>query len=141
MSRIRVVNIIIASLILLFIYAATSKLLDFEKFRAELSKSPLLAFNVILFAVVVPTIEIGLSIMLVIERFKLLALYGSFTLMALFTGYIIAIMNFAEYIPCSCGGILQNMSWGQHLVFNIGFVLISATGVLIYKSNRVRQNI
>jgi hypothetical protein len=49
----------------------------------------------------------------------------------MFTAYIITILNFSEYIPCSCGGILQNMTWKTHLVFNIGLVLLSIAGILI----------
>ncbi|MEJ0031509.1 MAG: MauE/DoxX family redox-associated membrane protein [Bacteroidota bacterium] len=41
--------------------------------------------------------------------------------MVMFTAYIVVITRFSEYTPCSCGGVLEKMSWDQHLVFNIGF--------------------
>jgi hypothetical protein len=53
--------------------------------------------------------------------------------MVMFTTYIIAITQFSDYIPCSCGGILQKMNWNQHLVFNIVFTGFSLAGILLEK--------
>ncbi len=55
--------------------------------------------------------------------------------MAMFTGYIIIILNYAERIPCSCGGILNKMGWHDHLIFNIFFTALGVTGVLLYSYN------
>jgi hypothetical protein len=35
-----------------------------------------------------------------------------------FTTYIILILNFSSFIPCSCGGILEKLGWTEHLIFN-----------------------
>jgi hypothetical protein len=51
----------------------------------------------------------------------------------MFTAYIIAITKFSDYIPCSCGGVLQEMGWGEHLVFNICFVLLALAAILCYR--------
>jgi len=130
--KIIIVDIATSVILFLFVYAALSKIQDFEKFRVELGKSPILnAFSHIL-AVVVPSFEVLLSVLLVIKRYQLFALYASFSLMVMFSAYIIVILKFSPYIPCSCGGILQNMTWNQHLVFNAVFVLLSAWAILIY---------
>jgi hypothetical protein len=60
------------------------------------------------------------------------ALYASLTLMTIFTAYIIAILQFSYTIPCSCGGVLSKLSWQTHLVFNIGFMVLAAAGILLY---------
>jgi hypothetical protein len=112
-------------------YAAASKLFDFQKFRVQLGQSPLLTAFAGWVAWIVPSVEIGISVMLAITRLRLTAFYLSFSLMTMFTAYIIAITKFSDYIPCSCGGILQSMSWGRHLVFNICFVLLSGAAVLL----------
>jgi len=125
------VEIISILLIALFVYAAFSKVSDYPKFLIQLGQSPLLTAYVNWMAWIVPSIEILIAIMLIIPRTKLIALYGSFTLMVMFTAYIITILNFSDYIPCSCGGVLQHMSWKTHLVFNIVFVMLAATGVLL----------
>jgi uncharacterized membrane protein YphA (DoxX/SURF4 family) len=126
----------IASLfILLFVYAALSKLLDYDEFRVQVSKSPLLTAFTGWVIWLVPAVEIVIALLLAIPRWRLPALYASFTLMVMFTAYIVAILHFSDFIPCSCGGILQNMNWDQHLVFNIFFIVLALTGVLLYSQD------
>ncbi len=125
-------NIISSLFIILFVYAASSKLLDYDNFRIQLSQSPILGSVPNLISWLVPTIEITIAVMLFSSKFRLAGLYGSFTLMIVFTGYIIGITNYSEYIPCSCGGILSKMNWNQHLVFNIVFVMIAGAGILLW---------
>ena len=122
-------------LIFIFVYAAFSKILDFQKFRVQLGQSPMLTAFAGWVAWIIPAVEILISLMLAIPRYRLAGLYASFSLMVMFTAYIIAITRFSEYVPCSCGGVLQNMSWNQHLLFNIGFVLIALTGVILHSSD------
>ncbi len=118
--------------IILFIYAALSKLLDFENFNVQLSNSPVLTKIAGLTSWFIPAVEILLAICLSISRFRLPALYSSLTLMTIFTAYIIAILQFSYTIPCSCGGVLQKLSWQDHLVFNTGFMVLAAAGILMY---------
>src|SRR3981081_2636578 len=134
-----IVETISFSLIFLFVYAAVSKVLDFQKFRVQLGQSPLLTAFAGWVAWIIPTIEIVISIMFAIPCWRLPALYAAFSLMVMFTAYIIAITKFSEYVPCSCGGILQNMSWNQHLVFNILFVLLSLTGIVLYNKQPINK--
>jgi uncharacterized membrane protein YphA (DoxX/SURF4 family) len=126
------IDVISALFILLFVYAAVSKLKDFEKFEVQLGKSPIVNPFVTQIAWVVPIFEIGILALLVIKRFQFVGLCAAFILMVMFSAYIIAILKFSSYIPCSCGGILQNMSWTQHLYFNIMFIVLGAIGILIY---------
>ena len=140
MKRSNIVEIICILFILLFIYAAVSKLLDYQKFSVQLGKSPLLTKYSSLIAWLIPSIEIIISIMLGVARLKLIGLYASFTLMLLFTGYIIAITRFSDSTPCSCGGVLQNMSWDQHLIFNFCFVLVGLISILLYKTKLPQPN-
>jgi hypothetical protein len=115
--------------IVLFVYAAASKILDYSNFKAQLGRSPLLArfWNWIW---VVPALEILIALLLPITKTRLLGLYASFSLMTMFTAYIIAILQFSEFIPCSCGGVLQKMGWTQHLWFNIVFILLALAGII-----------
>jgi uncharacterized membrane protein YphA (DoxX/SURF4 family) len=124
-------EIITSLLMLLFIYAGLSKLLDFQTFKVELGKSPLLTAFAGGVALFIPTIEIIIAGILAIPRWRWIGLYAAYSLMLMFTAYIIAILKFSDYIPCSCGGILQNMSWNTHLVFNVVFVLLALTGIML----------
>jgi hypothetical protein len=127
-----VADAISVAFILLFVYAAVCKLIDFHDFRIQLGKSPLLTAFAWQVALLIPCIEIAISLLLASARWRLSGLYASFSLMVLFSAYIYYILHFASYIPCSCGGILQNMTWTQHIVFNIVFVALAAVAVLTY---------
>ncbi len=131
MNKSAVTKFIAALFILLFTYAACSKLIDYPKFRIQLGLSPLLTSFAGWIAWLVPATEITIAVLLFTGRFRLLGLYASFSLMTMFTAYIVAITRFSEFIPCSCGGILQSMSWNQHLVFNIFFTLAGCAGIVL----------
>ncbi|NQX56894.1 hypothetical protein HQN86_24970 [Pedobacter panaciterrae] len=133
-SKVRetLVEIISALFIILFAYAALTKIEDFEKFRIELGKSPILSLFAKYVAVGIPLIELVIAALLALKKMQYYALYLSFSLMVVFSVYIIVILKFGTYIPCSCGGILQNLTWSQHLFFNIGFVILGALSILIY---------
>lgn len=125
--------------IVLFIYAAVSKLMDFSSFNAQLAQSPLLTGFTGWIIWLIPGLEITIALLLSIDRLRLTGLYASFTIMIMFTTYIIAILNFSEFIPCSCGGVLQHMSWKTHLVFNIIFTLLAALSILYSPSNQLQN--
>ncbi len=121
--------------VLLFVYAAISKLLDFETFTVQLAQSPLLSAYAGFIAWAVPGIEIAIALLLVFERFRLFALYAAFTLMVMFTAYIYIILNFSDFVPCSCGGVLEKLSWTQHLIFNVVFIILAGTGIFLFNGN------
>lgn len=118
------VGIIAISYILLFTYAAVSKLLDFEHFRIQIAKSPLLSAFADIVSIGVPLVEILMSLLFFVPRYRATAFGLATGLMSMFTAYIVIILNFSSYVPCSCGGILEKMGWTEHLVFNIVFVVL-----------------
>lgn len=117
--------------ILLFVYAAVSKLLDFENFQVQLGQSPLLSAFAKYVALAVPIIELIIAILLIFPKYRLVGLFASFSLMILFTAYIYIILNYSSFVPCSCGGILEKFGWMEHLIFNILFVLLALIGILL----------
>lgn len=118
-------------LALLFIYAAVSKILDFENFQIQLAQSPLLSAYASFISYSIIIVEILVSICLFIPRTNKLALYASLGLMVAFTIYIYMILNYSDFIPCSCGGILEKFGWTEHLLFNIFFVILIITAIVI----------
>jgi uncharacterized membrane protein YphA (DoxX/SURF4 family) len=130
MKKTVIIEIIVFLFIFLFLYAATSKLWDVDKFRVQIGQSPLLTSIAPFIAWFIPSLEILLCAMLAIPRFRLLAFYGCFILMLMFSFYIIAVLNFSDHVPCSCGGVLQKLGWKEHLVFNFFFVGLSVVGIL-----------
>lgn len=133
MKRKTIVEIIAYLFILLFIYASVNKLADFENFSAELGKSPLLTAFADWVAWGIPAVELIVVVLLTVPKWCLAGFYAAFSLMTMFTAYIVAILKFSDYIPCSCGGVLQNMTWNQHLVFNIVFVVLGFAGIMLHE--------
>jgi uncharacterized membrane protein YphA (DoxX/SURF4 family) len=125
-------EIICALFILLMMYAAVTKFIDFEKFTVQIGQSPLLTAFSGWIAWIIPSLEILIAVLIAIPRFRLLGLYAAFSLMVMFTAYIITILNFSDHIPCSCGGILERLGWMEHLFFNIGFVLLGIAGIVLH---------
>lgn len=118
-------------LVLLFAYAGAVKLADFQTFSVQLSKSPLISDYSRSIAWLLPVLELIIAALLITDRMRMFALYSSFFLMLTFTIYLIYLLNYSYYIPCSCGGILGDLSWNAHIIFNLFFVTISAAGVLM----------
>lgn len=121
-------------LILVFVYAATSKILDFEQFTIQLGQSPILSAFADFISIAVISLEIFLAILLMFVPTRSLGLLFSFGLMVMFTTYIFIILNYSDYIPCSCGGVIEKLSWNQHLVFNAGLIFLCALGFLLTPS-------
>ena len=130
------IEIICFLFILLFTYAAVMKLMDVQKFTVQIGQSPLLTNFAGVVAWGIPITELLIAGMLAITRLRLWGLYASFGLMTMFTAYIIAILQFSEHIPCSCGGVLESMGWTEHLIFNIGFVLLGLGGVILHSKGQ-----
>jgi uncharacterized membrane protein YphA (DoxX/SURF4 family) len=118
--------------ILLFVYTAVSKFLDYENFRVVIGQSPLLTRFAPMLAISVPVAEIVIALLLAVPRYRRAGLYASFAMMVPFTTYIIVLVTLSEKVPCSCGGVISRMTWKQHLYFNLGFVLLALLGMWLH---------
>lgn len=130
---------IVFLLMLLFIYAALSKVLTFDLFVAQIGKSPLITAYAATLAWAVPAVELIISVLLFFPKTRLVGMYGAFTLMFAFTAYIAFILTFSPYVPCSCGGILNSMGWTEHLIFNAVFTILALIGIAIMVRNKPVQ--
>jgi len=126
-----IILVICCAYILLFTYAAVTKLLDYNDFSIQIGQSPLLTAFAGIVAYVVPIAELLIVILLSIPRLRSIGLYSCFCLMAMFTTYIFLILNFSSNIPCSCGGILEKMGWTEHLIFNMVFITLALVALII----------
>ena len=80
---------------------------------------------------VTPASEVIVAALLFWPRWRLKGLYAALIEMALFTAYIIYLLTLDTEVPCSCGGIVEYLSWKQHLLFNIVLIglLLIAIGI------------
>lgn len=133
MRRQLTIEIISSLLILLFLYTALSKLLEFTAFNYVLSKLPLIGSMAAVVALALPITEGLVSVLLFFPRTRLWGLYSALALMTGFTAYLAYMIFFTPHLPCSCGGVLKQMTWSQHLIFNILFLLLSLAGVVLQR--------
>lgn len=116
-------------LILLWIYTATSKLLDRASFQFALEKAPYIGRWHQPLAVGIPLLELGLAALLLTARGRRQGFIGSAALLLLFTLYIAVGLIAAKDLPCSCGGVISSLGWGEHLLFNLIMVGVALAGL------------
>ncbi len=131
------IELITALFVILFTYTPLSKILDVDTFRKQMLNQPLpdvLKQNLVW---LVPVSEITTSIFLIIKPVRLCGFVLAFLLMLAFTLYVgLILANTFAYIPCSCGGILNTLSWKAHFIFNIVITLLALAGVIIEQKRR-----
>lgn len=141
MKRTTIIETVIFLYAILFLYTGISKLMEYDVFKENIAASPILAPVASLIAWSIPFLEFVVTSLLIIPKWRVKGLYAALTLMIVFTVYITAILLFDKDLPCSCGGIIQQLSWPQHLVFNSIFILLAVWGVILQKRERKQQQI
>lgn len=136
-----IVDIAGYAFILLFLYTAINKIWKFFSFKFVMSVMPVVGPTFGSFiAYFIPTAEILISLLLIIPITRRLGLLASLILMSTFTVYLIFMVFYAKDLPCHCGGVLNKMSWNQHILFNIFFILLAGIGFKLDKQRYAKQD-
>jgi putative oxidoreductase len=137
-----ILDIVQFLLILLWVYAASSKLLNYPHFKIQMHIQTLPARLSDALVYTVPSLELLAAIFLLFSKTKLAGLYLSLILMILFTGYVgLVILNFFGRTPCSCGGVLKQLGWNLHFFFNLFYLLLTITGICILQGREGKPTI
>lgn len=128
------IELIVFLLILLFVYAATSKLWEYNTFKIQLDNSSYLKSVAGIIAWVISTMELVIVIMLTVRSTRFYGLLSSLVLLIIFTGYIAGMLLSGSSLPCSCGGVISSLSWKEHLLLNLFFVMLVIAGLLLEKN-------
>lgn len=130
MKKETILIIITAIIAVLFFYASSSKLMDYDRSKWEMKNQIFPVAIAWLLTWLIPLIEIMLMFALLFPLTRIKALWASLFLLSSFTLYIgIVMTDIFGRVPCSCGGILKNMSYGVHLIFNLGFIALTLLGL------------
>lgn len=140
MKRRFYIEIICSLLAILFVYTGLTKMSNYGEFRFQLGRSPFVQPFAGLIAATLPAFELLVVILLIFRGTRLAGLYASFFLMVLFTGYIWAMLHYSYYVPCSCGGILEELSWNDHLLLNSGYTALSCIGIFLQAKENSLQS-
>jgi thiol-disulfide isomerase/thioredoxin len=116
--------------IILFLYTGLAKLTETHLFKEQLISSPGLDWMAGIITWALPIGEILLAIALFIPAFRLKGLYVTLGVMSLFTIYVVSIFFLDNHLSCSCGGIIEELTPRQHIVFNSACVILSILGIL-----------
>lgn len=138
--RILAADFISGVLLLVFLYTAWSKLKESEQFRYTLSQSQLLSPFVDVIAWLLPVTELALAVLLFIPAARLIGLLASSLLLVALTLYLTYMVLYDPNLPCSCGGVLAEMTWKQHIFFNLLLLLLSIIGLRLYKKEKGKLN-
>jgi hypothetical protein len=134
-NRNTIVEVISALFILLFVYTGINKFIALNTLQYVLKEYPLIGNFPTAVAWGLPLIELFVAALLFIPKTRLRGLYASLILMTGFTAYLSYMLVFTPKLPCTCGGLLQKLSWPQHLIFNILFVLLSIIAIRLRRRN------
>ncbi|MDR3714161.1 MAG: hypothetical protein P4L51_15185 [Puia sp.] len=138
-KRTTIIEAIIVLFVMLFLYTGISKIMDYRIFKVQIGMSPILNPIAPVIAAALPWVEFLAVLLLIVPRWRLMGLKLSLILMTSFTLYVIAILIFNKDLPCSCGGIIELMSWSQHIIFNVIFTILAFVGILLEKGIRMNN--
>ena len=130
------IDIISSVFLLLFFYTAISKLMHYPEFRLAMAESSMLKPFAGVIAWLLPVAEIVTAVLLFFPATRIKGLYVSFFLIVIFTVYLSFMILFTHDIPCNCGGAIKNLTWPQHIYFNLFFLALAITGILLHKKDR-----
>jgi uncharacterized membrane protein YphA (DoxX/SURF4 family) len=136
MKRTTIIGTIIYLYTILFLYTGISKLMEYDTFKESIADSPILSPVATPVALILPWLEFSLTAMIIIPKWRLKGLYASMILMSLFTIYTTAILLIDKDLPCSCGGIIQQLTWTQHLLFNSAFIVLAIWAIVLQKKEQ-----
>lgn len=129
----KIITLLSTLLILLWVYAAGSKLAEYKVFTDQLARQPLPHWSIAILAWALPLVEIITALFLYFQTNKIGFILSSI-LMSAFSVYVLLALSGAfGDIPCSCAGIIGKLRWKGHLIFNICFTLISFMGWYLHK--------
>lgn len=125
------IEVTAALFVLLFIYTAIMKLRDIPFFIGSMNHSPILRPYAPFLSVYIPSVELIIAILLILPFTRYAGLVCASLLMLIFTAYIAYILLYSDQLPCSCGGVIQQMKWPAHLIFNILFLLMGTSSIVL----------
>jgi len=127
-------------LTILFVYTAVSKLMYLDVFQLRLARMPYISSYASFISWIVPFLELVIAGLLWFPRYRTIAFFSSFILLALFTVYISIVLKYSDSIPCSCGGVISALGWKDHILLNISFMVLALLGIIWSKKQYNMQS-
>src|SRR5690554_2617210 len=137
-----IVEVCAALLVMMFLYAGLVKVLNFPKFIFDMNNQPFPNDLTPFLITAVLGSEFVTVVLLLFGKTRFKGFYLSAIVLTLFTLYITMIqLGMFAYVPCSCGGVIENFTWWQHFFFNVAFLVISVVGIVLERKNHRKEKI
>lgn len=124
-------------LIFLFTYTGISKLIDHDNFYTSIMLSPVIHDKASIIVWLVPVTELLTVTLLLPAKYNRAGLMCSLLMMIVFTIYIVYMVIFINDLPCSCGGVIKELSWSNHILFNSVFILLISISLLFTTQHKL----
>lgn len=126
-------------LVILFLYAGLTKILEGNLFYQNLLGSPVIENDTIatLTSWLAPLLEILTSILLMSRKTRNKGFYLACFLLIIYTLYLLDLLFFSTGIPCTCRAFFQFLDWYGHLYFTIGCMLLVMLNIIIYSNKHL----
>lgn len=125
-------------LIMLFGYAVITKIQDQHRFilQMELAPVPIIRELAPLLGWLMPLLMGGIVALLVIgilfsERLLRMGFLVSFVLLLVLDVYVASMLLSGKELPCTCGGLHEQLQWREHLLINAAFMIVSLLPILL----------
>ena len=128
-----IIDIVAILYILIFVYTGVYKLVNHRVFYLQLIGHPLLKDYAHIVSWVVPVVEVVAALLLAFSITRMKGIYLSLATMSCFTIYLIYMIVTHPKLPCSCGGIVNSLSWRQHVMVNTLYILMGITAIILHK--------
>lgn len=109
-------------LLVLFFYTGISKLFQHEVFESGFLIHTFHQNGAASLSYIIPLSELTVALLLFFRQTERYGLYASLVLLTLFTVYLVVMLLFVTNLPCHCGGVISQLSWKQHVFFNLFFI-------------------
>jgi len=118
----------------LWLFVAHNKIMDFDQNIEGMLRQPFPRAFAIFLTYAIPASELIAALLIGYYRTRLIGLGFSALLMTAFTAYVgLAILHvWSDKLPCNCGLIIQ-IGWKKHFVFNVFLLLISCWAFLLQR--------
>jgi len=118
----------------LFVYAGYAKIVDHKRFIQGLARVHIIHDYAMLISILVPFVEILIAFALIVPKTMKIGFISFIAITTCFTAYIISAMIWEPKLPCRCGGVIEKLTWTQHIWFNLAFIILAIVGVRLLNS-------
>lgn len=133
----KLADLVYYALIVFIAYTASNKFFNIEAFQLNIAKTGMFSNETIYYlSYAVVAVEITVLGMLIF--FKNIGLNALFVMIFIFTIYISYLFLQGKYEVCGCGGVLNGLSFYNHLSINI-LLILGTLFVLSFLNNTAHE--